>query len=141
MSLPLSSTPKNRQRVKRARVGSNSCPKCEKEIQENKHNITCSICELRYCLPCTNVPGAVVAALKGDIAESFKWTCNVCKYNFPCMSNLSDQLDVLEESTHSLTKQLNTIEETTHKRLALVESSLEELDNSLDTRIQRELTS
>jgi hypothetical protein len=40
-------------------------------------------------------------ALKEDTSQNFKWTCNGCKQNVPCMTNLSLQLKSIEEKTHN----------------------------------------
>ena len=101
MATPFCSTPlvKNKN-AKRARVGSNTCPKCETSITDNQSHIACSVCELSYCIDCTNISPRLAEALKEDTSHNFKWTCNGCKQNFPCMTSLSQQLKSIEETTN-----------------------------------------
>ena len=123
MATPFCSTPIVRNKTaKRARVGSNTCPKCEKTVLENQSHIDCSVCELRYCTECTNISPRLAEALKEDTSHNFKWTCNGCKQNFPCMTNLSQQL--------------KSIEETTNIRIKNVEDKVCKLDEQMDYKIQ-----
>ena len=92
-------TPINRH--KRQRMGSNACLKCEKIIYEDVEHLSCCIYELKFCSECTNISLALRQALKEDTSQNFKWTCNGCKQNFPCMTGLSLQLKSIEEKTHN----------------------------------------
>ena len=67
MATPFCSTPIIRNKTaKRARVGSNTCPKCEILITDKPSHIACSVCELSYCMYCTNVSHRLAEALKED---------------------------------------------------------------------------
>ena len=98
----LTSTPINRH--KRQRMGSNACLKCEKIIYEDVEHLSCCIYELKFCSECTNISLALRQALKEDTSQNFRWTCNGCKQNFPCMTGLSLQLKSIEEK-HTIESQ------------------------------------
>lgn len=110
---------------KRARVGSNSCPKCEIELNEDVQCICCSICELNFCLKCTNISPALLDALKEDVSQNFKWTCNGCKQNFPCMTGLASQLKTIEQKTDS--------------RILNMEKKMEHMKDELDSKVKEEV--
>lgn len=112
-------------RPKRPRVGSNSCPRCELIIDENRDSISCCVCELKFCIECSLISSALLAALKEDTTENFKWTCNGCKQNFPCMTNL--------------TQQLKNIEDKTRNRMSAIEDKIESLDMGLGRESKRRL--
>ena len=123
MASPFCSTPMARNKsAKRARVGSNTCPKCENTITEKESHLACSVCELNYCISCTNISSGLAEALKEDTSQNFKWTCNGCKQNFPCMTSLSQRL--------------KSIEETTNFRLNNVEDKVTELGEQMDYKIK-----
>ena len=95
----MSSTPVDRNKTaKRARVGSNTCPKCELVITTDSQYLTCCVCELNVCNCFTNISPFLAKALKEDTTQHFKWTCNVCKQNFPSMTGLSSQLRSIKEN-------------------------------------------
>ena len=127
-AFPQSSTPITRkQSLKRARVNSNLCPRCDKQIGTGTDAMTCSVCELDFCLDCSSVSKALLVALKEDKTQNFKWTCNMCKQNFPSMSSLKTQLQSIEENTQT--------------RLAKVEEKLTTLDSDMDVKIGDKFTS
>ena len=72
----MSSTPLPRRELKRQRVGSNSCPKCEATISDKSLAVTCGICELDFCLDCSKVSKQMALALSEDTLQNFMWTCN-----------------------------------------------------------------
>ena len=109
----LSSTPK----LKRPRTASNSCTKCEVQID----HVLCSVCKLVFCCPCAKISPILAAALKEDKSNNFKWTCNNCKQNFRSMTNLSAQLRSIEEKTEiritSIENRLDNIKEDIHEQV------------------------
>lgn len=113
------------QNKKRSRVGSNTCPKCDSTINNEENCMQCCVCELNFCMNCTNISPALALALKEDTTQNFKWTCNVCKQNFPCMTGLAQQL--------------TTIEEKTDKRLNKLEKQFENIDTNIDTKVKTEV--
>ncbi|KAK3094371.1 hypothetical protein FSP39_000829 [Pinctada imbricata] len=117
------STPIN----KRARVGSNSCPKCDKEFESETESIMCCICELNFCHECTKIPAALLSALELDPDNNFKWTCSGCKQNFPCMTGLK--------------LQLHSIEENTQKRLDIMDFKIASIDSNVDSKIENKISS
>lgn len=121
-STPLSGT---RIQVKRIRIASNSCPKCEKVINDGNECIECGVCELIFCMECTNVSEALRQALKDDKSSNFKWTCNACKQNFPCMSGLNQKLRSIEDKTDS--------------RLGILEAQVENLKLDMAAKITEEV--
>ena len=122
-----SSTPiTKKQSLKRARVSSNLCPKCDKQINTGTDSMTCSICELDFCLDCSSISPTLLMALKEDKTENFKWTCNTCKQNFPSMTSLKTQLRSIEENTQT--------------RLAKVEEKITTLDSGIDDKISNKIT-
>ena len=128
MASPFSSTPIDRnKKTKRARVGSNSCPKCDVSISEHQDYIACSVCELNFCIECTNISPGLALALKEDINHNFKWACNGCTQNFPCMINLSQQLKSIEEATNN--------------RLSSVEQKVSEIDQNMEIKIKQKVDS
>lgn len=110
---------------KRARLGSNYCPKCDEILMDQNSGLQCSVCELKYCLECTKISPALLSALKEDTSQNFKWTCNCCKQNFPCMSSLSKQLKVIEEKTHD--------------KIATLEDKIDVIDNKFGERVKHEV--
>ena len=42
--------------TKRARIGSNSCPKCDVDLSECEGVVLCSVCEINFCITCAKVP-------------------------------------------------------------------------------------
>ena len=122
-----SSTPiTKKQSLKRARVSSNLCPKCDKQINTGTDSMTCSICELDFCLDCSSISPTLLMALKEDKTENFKWTCNTCKQNFPSMTSLKTQLRSIEENTQT--------------RLAKIEEKITTLDSGIDDKISNKIT-
>ena len=113
----LSSTPIPRRDSKRQRVGSNSCPKCDNIVEEDRKGLTCSICELNYCIDCTSISKTLLVALKEDMTDNFKWTCNGCKQNFPSLTNM--------------TAQLKFIEDTKINRLSIIEDKVNEMQHGM----------
>lgn len=99
--LAATSTPMAKSANKRARVGSNYCPKCEKALTDESNCMACSVCELNFCVTCTGISPILLTALIEDTSHNFKWTCNGCKQNFPCMTGLSQQLKSIETKTQS----------------------------------------
>ena len=63
-----SSTPK----LKRPRTASNSCSKCEVQIDQDTSHVLCSVCELVFSCPCAQISPVLAAALKEDISNNFK---------------------------------------------------------------------
>ena len=120
----LSSTPISRRDSKRQRVASNSCPKCEKIVEEDHKGLTCSICELNYCIDCTSISKTLVA-LKEDMSDNFKLTCNGCKQNFPSLTGM--------------TAQLKYIEDTTNNRLSIIEDKMNEMQHGMSDKIKEEV--
>ena len=126
MANMISSTPINKSKPsKRARIGSNTCPKCDITI-EHQQNLACCVCELSFCIQCTKISPKLAEALKEDESNNFKWTCNVCKQNFPCMSSLSTRL--------------KTIEENTQTRLTLMEEKMTEINLDIGKKVKKEFT-
>ena len=123
----MSSTPIVRNKTaKRARVGSNTCPKCDIIITTDSQCLTCCVCELNFCNGCTNISPILAKALKEDTTQNFKWTCNVCKQNFPSMTGLSSQL--------------RSIEEKTDYRLNILEQKVTDLDTGLNKRVYEQIS-
>lgn len=121
-----SSTPINKAKSgKRARVGSNACPKCDIELGEEDPHISCSVCELNFCTKCANISSGLLLALKEDKSHNFKWTCNGCKQNFPCMTGLSAQL--------------RNIEEKTQNKLQTIEKRMEDMRSEVGTKVKEEV--
>ena len=118
----LSSTPIPRRDSKRQRVGSNSCPKCDNIVEEDRKGLTCSICELNYCIDCTSISKTLLVALKEDMSDNFKWTC---KQNFPSLT--------------SMTAQLKSIEDTTINRLSIIEDKMNEMQHGMSDKIKEEV--
>ena len=107
------STPNDRQNQKRARVGSNTCPKCESTLKDTSEYQTCSVCELDFCIKCTGISTALMSALQEDTTNNFMWTYNCCKQNFPSMTSMKTQKykgrqlqysDQKKKDTHCYTK-------------------------------------
>ena len=107
----MSSTPLPRRELKRQRVGSNSCPKCEATISDKSLAVTCGICELDFCLDCSKVSKQMALALSEDTLQNFMWTCNSCKQNFPSLTGISAQLKSIEDTTY---KRLSKLEDDVH---------------------------
>jgi len=150
---PVCSTPvTKRETNKRARVGSNTCPKCETIIESQNDYLTCSICELGYCMECTNISRPLLNALKDDTSNNFMWTCNGCRQNFPSLTGMKSQLKSIEETTN---KRLTTIEDkmcamgsVIEKKVkdeiltltpTLVETIKGEIKNSLQDDVRKEI--
>ncbi len=124
----LTSTPNAKgKNNKRQRKGSNSCPKCDTDLTENRDYMECCVCELNFCVECTNITPLLLSALKEDTTQNFKWTCNGCKQNFPCMTGL--------------THQLKTIEENTKDRIDNMEHRMANMDRELGNRVKQEVSS
>ena len=121
----LSSTPIPRRDSKRQRVGSNSCPKCDNIVEEDRKGLTCSICELNYCIDCTSISKTLLVTLKEDMSDNFKWTCNGCKQTFPSLT--------------STTAQLKSIEDTTTNRLSIIEDKMNEMQHGMSDKIKEEV--
>jgi hypothetical protein len=121
----LSSTPIPRRDSKRQRVGSNSCPKCDNIVEEDRKGLTCSICELNYCIDCTSISKTLLVVLKEDMSDNFKWTCNGCKQTFPSLT--------------SMTAQLKSIENTTINRLSIIEDKMNEMQHGMSNKIKEEV--
>ena len=122
MASLLSSRPIVRSKTsKRARVGSNLCPRCETPITDDQQYLPCCVRELSFCIKCNGISKHLAEAIQEDTTNNFKWTCNVCKQNFPCMSSLSVQL--------------KTTEETTHNRLSLMEKKMQNMDENINSKI------
>ena len=101
----LSSTPIPRRDSKRQRVGSNSCPKCDNIVEEDRKGLICSICELNYCIDCTSISKTLLVALREDMSDNFKWTCNGCKQNIPNLTSMTAQLKSIEDIQQSIDSQ------------------------------------
>ena len=67
----------------------------------------------------------LLVALKEDMSDNFKWTCNGCKQNFP---NLT-----------SMTAQLKSIEDTTISRLSIIEDKMNEMQHGMSDKIKEEI--
>ena len=93
----VSSTPK----TKRAQIPSDSCPLCERLLGDGTESLCCSICELVFCISCTNISHALPTVLKDEDSDNFKWTCNNCKRTFRSMSNISERIKSIEEKTEN----------------------------------------
>ena len=93
---------------KRQSIGSNQCPKCETPFKSNTKHLECSVCELKYCTNCIKILPASLEALKEETNSNFKWTCNGCTKNFPCMTNLANQLSNIKINTNTI-KALETL--------------------------------
>ena len=73
MASLLSSTPIVRSKTsKRARVGSNSCPRCETAITDDQQYLPCCVCELNFCIKCTGISKHLAEALEEDKTINFK---------------------------------------------------------------------
>ena len=103
-------------------MGSNICPKCDTTLDENQDSMACCVCELDFCIECANISKILIAALAEDTTDNFKWTCNGCKQNFPCMTGVSQQLKTMEQTTHDQMA-INKIE-TIDKEIRKVEFGL-----------------
>ena len=101
----LCSTPIPRRDSKRQRVGRNSFPKCDNIVEEDRKGLTCSICELNYCIECTSISKTLLIALKEDMSNNFKWTCNGCKQNIPSLTSMTAQLKSIEDIQQSIDSQ------------------------------------
>ena len=112
-------------REKRPRLGSNSCPKCDKHLEGSDDALLCSICELGYCMDCTNISRPLFIALKQENPENCMWTCNGCKQNFPSLTGMK--------------KQLKTIEETTNTKLATIEHKMGAIGSVIKEQVQEEI--
>ena len=112
---------------KRQRVGSNTCLKCDVTLKQEQECISCCVCELNFCIECTNILPALLSALKEDTTQNLKWTCNGCKQNFPCMTGLSQQLKTIEEKTHS--------------RISKIERKMEDINTDIGFRVKNEVAS
>ena len=112
---------------KRQRVGSNTCPKCDVTLNQEQECISCCVCELNFCIECTNILPALLSALKEDTTQNLKWTCNGCKQNFPCMTGLSPQLKTREEKTHSI--------------ISKIERKMEDINTDIGFRVKNEVAS
>lgn len=121
------STPNDRQNQKRARVGSNTCPKCESTLKDTSEYQTCSVCELDFCIKCTGISTALMCALQEDTTNNFMWTCNCCKQNFPSMTSMKTQLKSIEDSTHV--------------RLTRLEDNMMEINSNINTKVKYEMQS
>ena len=115
--------PSSRVLNQRSRVGSNICPVCEIEITTEISHLTCSVCELNYCISCTKISKLLVEVLKEDSTNNFKWTCNGCKQNFPCMTGL--------------TQQLKNIEEQSDERISNLEIKVKRIDTEINANINQ----
>lgn len=126
----LTSTPNAKDSgLKRPRLGSNGCPMCSKALNKNgTESVLCSICELGYCVDCTNIPKSVIEVLKQQDGDSlnFMWTCNGCKQNFPSLTGMK--------------KQLKAIEETTKTKLAHIEDQMGAIGPAIKTQVKEEIT-
>ena len=124
----ISSTPLNKQAMKRARVGSDSCLKCDRMLNPNEKNYTCSICELTFCFPCTKISKKLHEAISMDKNFNFKWTCNGCNLNFPSMSSLTTQLKDIDmtnkESFKSLVKRIDQFDSKVDEKVKVKVDSL-----------------
>ena len=91
-------------------------------------------------------------ALKEETSQNFKWTCNGCKQNVPCMTGLSLQLKSIEEKTHNkisiLEQKMDDIhvdmgekvkEEVSMLKTVLVNDVKAEIKSSLQNNIRAEL--
>lgn len=112
---------------KRQRMGSNSCPKCDIMLDDQTDCMPCCVCELNYCIKCTSISEILLAALKEDTTQNFKWTCNGCKQNFPCMTGL--------------TQKLKTIETNTQDKFLKIEERLTCIDQEIGLRVKKEVNS
>ena len=125
---------------KHPRIGSNTCPKCETTIKENTDHLSCSVCELMYCIQCTNISKILVEALKEDTTNNFKWTCNGCKQNFPCMATLTNQLKSIEEKTDTRIRQIeNKIQNITKSIEQKVNSGIQDVTPTLVDKIKKDI--
>lgn len=114
--------PKN---SKRARMDSSTCPKCEATLGKGSDSISCCVCELHFCTKCTNISPLLLEALNEDKSNNFKWTCNGCKQNFPCMTNLSQQLKAIDEKTHN--------------RISNIERKMDNLQEGIGIKVKDEV--
>ena len=85
-------------------------------------HLSCNVYELRYCIKCTNISKVLAEALTEDTPNNFKWTCNGCKQNFPCMT--------------SLTNQLKSIEEKNDSRICQIVNKLQNINESVDQKVK-----
>ena len=120
-----SSTPLGKGGSKRPRLGSNTCPKCDVLISDTTVTYTCSVCELKFCLPCTNISVQLHTAIQSDSSGNFKWTCNTCKQNFPSMSGLVTQLQTIDERNES--------------RMNMLEAKISGFDKTMTSKIKDEM--
>jgi hypothetical protein len=98
---------------------------CDNIVEEDRKGLTCSICELNYCIDCTCISKTLLVALKEDMSDNFKWTCNGCKQNCPSLT--------------STTAQLKSIEDTTTNRLSIIEDKINEMQHGMSDQIKEEV--
>lgn len=110
---------------KRARIGSNTCPKCEEVYAKDSATVNCSICDLDFCLKCSKVPQQMAELLASDKTGGFKWTCNICNFTFPSLSGISSQI--------------KSIEDTTNKRLVKLEDDMQAMKLNIGSQVKDEL--
>ena len=81
--------------------------------------------QLNYCIDCTSISKTLLVALKEDMSDNFKWTCNGCKQNFPSLTGM--------------TAQLKSIGDTTNNRLSIIEDKMNEMQHGMSDKIKEEV--
>ena len=125
--------------TKRARIGSNSCPKCDVDLSECEGVVLCSVCEINFCITCAKVPLEMLAFMNSG-ASNVLWTCSSCKANFPSMSSMKSAINNLDnkndERFQKLEDKLGKIDDTIHRK---VRQEINEVKTTLTENIKQEV--
>ena len=110
--------------MKRARIGSENCPKCDQVIGGNDQSILCSVCELTFCKNCAKLPEDFFTLIKSG-AYNLMWTCQSCKSNFPSLSNVRSAITNLDNK--------NDV------RFGKLEHKLDNIDATINQKVKQEV--
>ncbi|MES9884549.1 MAG: hypothetical protein ABW185_27200 [Sedimenticola sp.] len=121
----MTSTPDVRRKdMKRQRLGSETCPKCEQDIG-TKISYDCSVCDLTFCFECTNISTALHEAILDNPESNFKWICMSCKHNFPSINNIQSSFVTMDKKND--------------KRMCSLEEKIDNINLTVSGKIQEEV--
>ena len=122
----ITSTPVVGSRIKRKRMGSVECLKCDKSINlAQDPYYTCSVCALDVCFTCTGISKAMHKTIQEEGNDRFMWTCQGCTQNCPSINKVNSSLATLDKK--------NDI------RLSSLEEKIDNLDGTINNEIHEDI--
>lgn len=134
------------QQTKRPRTSDGSdkcytckCQKCDENIDEN---VTCSGCQLQFCLNCADISPRLHECIINGELDNFHWQCRSCKATFPSLQHITEVLNDIkithDDRMTNIETRMSNIEQNTKGE---IQNNVQNMKDDIISQLRGDITS